>query len=410
LKPEEKGSGLIGRRPRIVQEGIRLVEKLAEFTERVAGGATSDRSATLVDRSVHQAGQPARNLRRKSRLEKAGRFLLMMVSVVLSALAVELFVRCFATVQNVGPSFSTYDASFLRMLKKNLHCVRYTPEFAMCMTTNSLGFRGPELPPAPSDCVLVLGDSQTMGHGVSDGEEYCSLVRKDLEARYGPDRFAVINAGIGGLGNGRWIRILRGNVWGYHPRLVVLQFSSTDFVDNFRERMFKLSPSGELVEYPSPPPGIGYYLDRAVDAIPLLAYSHSIGLIKQAMARNRVMHFGINTLSPTAPAKTSPVLELTFRLVEESIAICRRRGWPVLVLASDHAPESRPDIERLCGRLQVPLIIVPTKRERPDLFFAVDPHWNVKGQRHVASLIEERMAAEGILLGPDEEASTGKGN
>ena len=50
----------------------------------------------------------------------------------------------------------------------------------MRMSTNSHGFRGPELPPAPRDCVLFIGDSQTLGHGVSDGEEYPSLIRKTL--------------------------------------------------------------------------------------------------------------------------------------------------------------------------------------------------------------------------------------
>jgi hypothetical protein len=287
------------------------------------------------------------------------------------------------------------------MLKPNLRCVRYSPEFAMRLSTNSHGFRGPELPPAPRDCVLVLGDSQTMGHGVNDGEEYVSLLRETLAARFGADRFAVINAGIGGLGNGRWIRILRGDVWGYHPRLVILQFSFTDFADNSEEKLFKLSPSNELVEMPTPPAGMGFYLDRAVDAIPGLAYSYTVGLFKQAMSFHKVMTFRPD---PSAP-RMSP--KLTYALVEESIAICRRRGWPVLMLASDHRPESLAEINGMCDRLQVPLVAVPTRWERPDLFFAIDPHWNATGQRYAANLIEARMAADGILLGSGAQAGNG---
>jgi hypothetical protein len=42
---------------------------------------------------------------------------------------------------------------------------------------------------------------------------------------------------------------------------------------------------------------------------------------------------------------------------------------------------------------------------RPDLFYAIDPHWNVAGQQHVAALIEARLAADGILLGSPEQKS-----
>ena len=109
----------------------------------------------------------------------------------------------------------------------------------------------------------------------------------------------MINAAIGGMGNGRWVRILRGEVWGYHPRLVVLQFSSTDFVENIQEGLFKLSASDELIELPTPPAGMLFYLDRVVDAIPGLAYSHTAGLIKLAMTNpSRVPNFMPHRYAP----------------------------------------------------------------------------------------------------------------
>ncbi len=250
-----------------------------------------------------------------------------------------------------------------------------------------------------------MGDSQTMGYGVSDGAQYPSLIGKTLEARFGPDRFTMINTTLAGMGNGRWIKLLRGGVWGFQPRLVILQLSNTDFGDNEREGLFKLSPSGELVELPLQPAPMMLQLDRLVDAIPGLSYSYTIGLCKQVVAQVISQH--ARTIAAAGSFNPPGSHPLTYKLVEESIAMCRREGWPVRLLATDHEREALAEIEQFCSRLHVPLVAVPTRRMRPDLFYAIDPHWNVAGQRYVADLIEARLAAEGILLGSPEQKSEG---
>ena len=68
--------------------------------------------------------------------------------------------------------------------------------------TNSLGLRGPEIarkkPPATFR-VVVLGSSNTMGHGVEDDEVYPRKLERWLDERAGPDRAVeVVNLAVSG--------------------------------------------------------------------------------------------------------------------------------------------------------------------------------------------------------------------
>ena len=73
-----------------------------------------------------------------------GQIGLFLVSAALSLALCEGFVRAFVTVRDVCPSLTAYDPVFGERLKPNFRAVRYTPEFTMTFSTNSLGRRGPE--------------------------------------------------------------------------------------------------------------------------------------------------------------------------------------------------------------------------------------------------------------------------
>lgn len=115
----------------------------------------------------------------------------------------EILVRLFVPVRNVGPTFSVYDSVYGKRHKPSFQTVRSSPEFRMAFTTNSEGFRGPEEPKRKGG-VLFIGDSFTEGYGVNDGEEFPALVRDEMRKRMGRAAPPVWNAGIGDVGNGRW--------------------------------------------------------------------------------------------------------------------------------------------------------------------------------------------------------------
>jgi len=301
--------------------------------------------------------------------------------------AAEIAVRLLVPVRNVGPSYSTYDPVYGKRLKRNFHAVRYTPEFTNSLTTNSLGFRGPEPDSASGGSALFIGDSFTMGYGVNDGEEFPELVRRALVAKN--PHLGVVNSGMGDNGNGRWIKFLRGDAKRFDPRVVVLQISENDFSDNRKEGLFAIGPGGALVEKPIPQPGWSRTAQDWIEAIPGLDYSYLIGLLRQAQPAR----------GGAAPQRTATAAadSLTYRLLEESLALCERAGWPVLGLEVGVEGPRLASLQEIFRRQGADLIEAPTRSARPDLYYQTDGHWNAKGHQWVAAAVLDRMMGSAAL-------------
>jgi hypothetical protein len=80
--------------------------------------------------------------------------------------------------------------------------------------------------------VVVLGDSYSFGMGVSDGEEYPTVMRAHLSGRAN-----VVNLGEPGWGLTQEIRRYYDTGAKYDPRIVVLQFCANDPYDNLANRV-----------------------------------------------------------------------------------------------------------------------------------------------------------------------------
>lgn len=341
--------------------------------------------------------------RRFSRVTKA---MLSLVAVCLSLVLAEIIVRLFVPVRNVGPSFTVHDPIYLRSLKKSFHCRRITPEFTMRLTTNSLGHRGPEPAIFPKGAVVFLGDSFTLGYGVTDGDEFPAQVDRRLADRFGADRPQVINAGVGATGNGRWVKFLRAEAAAYEPRYVVLQVTGNDFGDNWRERLFRLAADRTLIELPVRPPGITDTAQRIIESAPLLSDSYLVGLARQILSRGN--HHWPSPL-PANPADTdheqaaepkttwSPRQLLTFSLIEESLSICQANKWPVLVLIVHLSGRDHDKLIQICDRRDAPVITAPYKHEQPGLYYQIDGHWNRLGHQVVADLVAQHLSTDDRL-------------
>jgi hypothetical protein len=318
------------------------------------------------------------------------RLALLTISIAISLCIAEATLRALSPSRNVGPSFTSYDPVYGKRLKPGVSILRITPEFTMRLTTNSLGFRGPEPATFPAGAILFIGDSFTMGYGVDDGQEFPALVQKALTARRSST--PVVNTGLGANGNGRWVKLLRRDAVRFAPRAVVLQVQDNDFEDNPSEGLFTLSASGALVEEPIPDPGWTRGLQRLIENVPGLAYSHLIARFRQ----------GFDPVMPLqAEAKTEPRSEptvdpLTLRLIDESLAICADRHWPVIGVLADVREPKAAAVAALFAARAVPLLVVPGKPERPDLYYRIDGHWNAAGHQFAARLVLDELDALGL--------------
>jgi len=302
------------------------------------------------------------------------RVLLILVGTCLGLLGAELMVRVFFTVRDVGPPLTEHDPVLGQRLKRSFRCVRETPEFRMRFSSNSLGWRGPE-PAGVGAEILFLGDSFTMGYGVDDGLEFPQLLARRLGA-------SVVNMGVGGTGHDHWPRLLRGEARTLGPRVVVLQLCSNDVTDVIAKRLASLDSRGELVEHTPPSPTAGRRAQRVLDVVPWLAESHLLGLLRQLRIQNA------RSDSPV-PASADPgAIALARALLEESIRICIQQGWRVVVLSADMTASQAAPFAASSEEAGVPFVRMPSKREAPELFFAVDSHWTEAGHRRAAELLE----------------------
>jgi lysophospholipase L1-like esterase len=322
------------------------------------------------------------------------KLLLLVLSICVSTLLAEALARLILPVRKVGPGFTLYDPVFGKVHRRSFRGTQSSPEFTMTFSTNSLGFRGPEIMtplPVGVPMVLFVGDSFTMGDGVKDGEEFPRVIADRLDAEMGRQAVQVINAGIVDTGVGRALRFVkwyRGE-W-KNPTVLVHQFCVNDFQDDQREGFYRLGEDGGLVERDTPAPkSLAWRLQPLVHSIPGLSQSHLVAAAREALV-------GWNR--PREPERTDARQErLTLELVEELLRVASDSGWPVIGLLVDVPEHQERTLRAIYDRFGATALTVPGRRARPDLFYRLDIHWNRDGHAHVADLllpvIRRRLAA-----------------
>lgn len=122
--------------------------------------------------------------------------------------------------------------------------------FSVSVRTSSLGLRSGELPDAPGEVVLLLGDSVAFGHGIEQGETVADRLQERLST--GENTTTVLNGGVSSYGTfqaGARLRKLAGAV--RPDACVLLFFTANDPYDNLKPAMdvshgWMVSPGTEL--------------------------------------------------------------------------------------------------------------------------------------------------------------------
>ena len=313
----------------------------------------------------------------------AANFLVAALAIMLTLGLLELFVRNFVTVRNVGPAFTVYDPIYGKRLKPNLHATRIAPEFRFTINTNSFGMRDPEPTKPLTDGIVFVGDSFTMGYGVQDNEAFPALVRVGLASR--GVTMPVLNTGMGNNGNGRWVKFLEHDAAKFRPRIVVFQVMANDFDDNFAEHLFQLDSDGRLRELPIRPPSLARKAQTFVDDVPGLSYSYLVSLAwtaAETIQSERAITSRESGLDDDLPSD-----ELTFALVRTAVDKARATGANVIGLLVGLSGPRRAKTIEIFKERGLTCLDGPNRKDSPDMFFKVDGHWNAAGHRRAAELL-----------------------
>jgi hypothetical protein len=114
-------------------------------------------------------------------------------------------------------------------------------------STNDNGYRGDELSTNPDIRVVVYGDSNVQARFSSLEDTYAERLEAKLMSRTGRD-VEVVNAGVVGFGPDQALLKARAEIDDLQPDvLIFVVFTSNDFGDLVRNRLFHLDYSGDLV-------------------------------------------------------------------------------------------------------------------------------------------------------------------
>ena len=102
------------------------------------------------------------------------------------------------------------------------------------MKVNSLGFPGPEYPPAraPNSLrILVTGDAFTSAEGVDTDRAWPRLLERDLAARLPGRKVEVLNFAVTGYGPNQYAAVVDSFAAIYRPDLILIGFFGNDYLD-----------------------------------------------------------------------------------------------------------------------------------------------------------------------------------
>jgi hypothetical protein len=290
------------------------------------------------------------------------------------------------------------DRDLIFSLRPGAHDRWNSEEFVEDASTNALGLRGEELlEPATRPRILVLGDSQTFGHGVLDEDPYPRRLQDLFESR--GETVEVINAGMKGFGSDQSYKLFVERLRGLDPDLVILAHYWNDIYDNVSKALYVIEDE-QLVELDATGHPL-YRLGRAHEILPrallelrltrivfaaLLAVGNK--WIDAATYEDRPQRWGRKKL---------------FLQLEELVRMSHEDDFRLLVVAvpyRDGKPDHYRYLERLAGS-GIALLDAHShpqwERGKGKFFYTTDDHLRAMGHRRLARQIHDFIRQEKLL-------------
>lgn len=215
------------------------------------------------------------------------------------------------------------------------------------VTTNSLGFRSPEIPsrkPPGVLRVLCLGDSQTFGNGVAQDRTYPARLQARMFAAADAPPVEVINTGVQGWDPVQEVDLLERVAPLLQPDVVILGINLNDIGDAVRTHKEALVDprTGEFAR-----DGLKQWLPYRL--IYLLKRSRLVTLVYWRLG---LLQSGgkANPLTAVLEGDTPPRYEEGWRRIEEVLRraknLASARGFRLIVFPVPAAQEFREDYPR----------------------------------------------------------------
>ena len=160
----------------------------------------------------------------------------------------EVFLRIFDP-QPLMPRYVVGTDWGIRGNEPSITYRHWTPETETTITTNSIGMRDAREfaeRAEPGVCrIALMGDSYFMGYEANVEESIAGFLEAEFEAAgYDLD---VLNFAVSGHGTSEMILHFENLAARFSPDVAVFQFHASDYTDNVRANLHRLTPDGDVV-------------------------------------------------------------------------------------------------------------------------------------------------------------------
>ncbi len=279
---------------------------------------------------------------------------------------------------------------------------------------NSKGLRCADFPlkkPEGETRLLIIGDSVTLGYGVTEDQAYPQMLQKYLCERLPDASFRVINGGVNAYSTREELMFLRKRGIGFEPDMVIVGFVLNDVsldARNHPREIFGRLQSEESAEF------------RLRDLHKLLQSSHLVmslqWVLKRTIGRVSVQRneppfqgrLRYMELLSSDKEEIEAGWDIAMSELEEMLALLRTCGIKMVVVAFPPKLqiEEHPAPDRLQKRLktfcedhQVPFVdLLPSFLENRDSHLFLDKvHLTASGYSLAAENIGESLITHGLL-------------
>jgi hypothetical protein len=369
---------------------------------------------------------------------RIGSTLLLLVSLLISAIAGEAIARVLATrgVSHRGAEtkhhFNIFrpDAVLGWALRRNWSGVHEKFDFSVHVHTDGSGFRATPAAPAtgPALRILVVGDSFAFGWGVEDKETFAAVLAREL-GRVRP--VEVINAGVPGYGPDQYWLFLRERGFALAPDLVLLAECGND-VDDLATNRIELDADRLPVRTSSllrtiTARGKMSYDNKALIPIPAFRFPGDGWLIDNSafynLLRFQTMRLWIAAAEGLAlkwrargelPAPHAPIATLPPDQIERGLAASWEfrlayRGYLISAIEREAGARGIPLRMLLVEGVAAPVRAACTPdrcldqatlftNAQPEMYFPLDRHWTAAGHRAVGAALATWLGTDRALV------------
>ncbi|MCK6430964.1 MAG: SGNH/GDSL hydrolase family protein [Burkholderiaceae bacterium] len=340
----------------------------------------------------------------------AKNLLLLAVSILVAALGSELVARWlfpeWAPRTGTVTQFWQYDAKYGWSHVPGASGRFASFGFDTTVTTNSIGFRGREVPlqKKPSTTrILVLGDSYVWGFGVQDDEVFTSKIERLCP------RVEAVNFGVSGYSTDQELLLYRDKGAAYGADVVVLVIAGNDYEDNARSKVYVyyhkpafVLDGDRLVLINQPVPRTNVVVRGfawiAQQSYVLTQLNRSIESVARALgggSGSAKQQSGAGAEAAAArPYPRTQGQAITVRLVREMAASVRAAGSEFVVVFTDGQGKSAREFSHAVADPAIFYVYLDDAFSPDDYartHLPGDFHWSAEGHRLVARTIARSL-------------------